>query len=526
MKPLDGWVTLISLVTFIVSTSSAADYVGEGHQSLNQRLRQPVDSDESVRYSGDVTSDENDSVLKLLPRSIPDIRKSGGVLKLQRRGENSRYTDEMLEQAGLAEKQAARFRRGQLAIRKLAETSRANAEADRTGRNRPFSEDYLIPVRSEADDYAKLRALVDARLSGDSSVVEQAERALQSDRESHYTDQELKTVLTKAQIARFKETRASAVEWSTLVSNAREEGRELWDAKLTPEQRRIQEEAAEHSSMLRTITQRLAESKSDVKHERRGPTSKEAELKRLLNLEQIAEVIKGRRAQTRYNSIMQKRRKARMTGGELPAVSDEELDELRKGVLKHKSLLELLKRRRAQLAANPERFARVISGSLDTKEEQKVKGALTLEEIFDYVNGREAEHDLELAEANNEAARRAGLSPPVSQEAIGALKLKVRAYRELQDLVEGRRERVSRSRRRQAELGQQPSNTRKVINDRDADDIGDHPDVRGFINTAASEIGNGLKRYFGGRGQGDGTSRKHSPMVPGGRSIIRSFGIH
>ncbi len=415
-------------------------------------------------------ANEDDGTLEVSQPSIPANTMPDKTSRLRRRGgRRSKYTNEQLRDMGLTEEQITRYRSGQKEHNAYSYAVRANSKARKAGEAPRFSPGELKQHRPGATDYEKLRELIEAIKSGDEAQIAKARRVAAVEYEPRViSDAELKKVFhTDADVQHFKNLRSAYTEWSRMVETAKQAGLPLKDEDLTPDQRRLQAEAAEYKH-LGYVSRQTRAQPLPIPVMRGVAKFKDGELKKWLDLESLADFNKGRRLATEYGAEMTRRRKAakpkpaKPKGVELkgdrfgsmstppnvpqvPEVSEVELSRLRRGKRLYVDMLEVYHlAKEAASKAQPGQDGLVTSDSvrlggqkrLFTIEEENIaKRLFSVDEIEEYVEGRRAEDELKKAKATIEAAPPEARSRLAAQWNFEELRRQANRYKELHPKV-------------------------------------------------------------------------------------------
>lgn len=415
----------------------------------------------SIGQVSTAASEDNVKV-NLLQRSFLVKTDSDHTRKLQRRARHPSYTDEQLKAVGITDEELARYARAREGVNAFNQAMTANREAKAAGQAPPYSEEDVEELRPGNAEYKQMNALIRALMSGDEARIKRARQSAEVEYDPRaYSDEELRLVFTDAEIKRYTELKRLANAWNRARSSAKEAGRVLKDEDLTPQERALRRGSSGYNAMNYKIQKALRETDHNANDGRGTRHFRDGELKEYLDLESLADFVKGRRLSTEYKSLMKQRRQAAETRSEPPDVSNAELRKLRSAIYLYRDILEVARQGRAaaergeegqtapieQASVEPDREQRLFTA----EEEKRVKRVLELPEIEEYVEGRRAQRDLARAEASNEAARREGRKPFSSPRELQELQRKVERYQGLRKVVDGRH----------ARLEQQPSRARQ-----------------------------------------------------------------
>ncbi len=371
--------------------------------------------------------------LRLRHRAVPAGRKG--------------YSTEQLKAAGMTTEEADSFEMAKKDANKYSQMTSANRRARASKKPVPFSEEVLKEHRPGEAVYRRWLNLVDALMSGDEERIRKTRAVVQQGyRPALYSDEQLRRVYKNdAKVERYKELRPLAVEWRRITDAARAAGQPLREEDFTPRQRQLDAALYEYQLMAREVREGLQKHQPDGLPLQRGTRKyKDSELKRLLDVESIADFVKARRLSLDYSLRW---KEAAKMNSDPPAdtirgqMSSTKFNELLEGKRLYREMLEIL--RQAQEAAkrgqNPstESIRLEGKGKLFTgEEEQQIKRVLNVKEIEELVDGLRSERDLKRAQISNEAAQRERRRPLVTPRELEELQQKINRYRALRQKVD------------------------------------------------------------------------------------------
>ncbi|KAI9884428.1 MAG: hypothetical protein M1823_003782 [Watsoniomyces obsoletus] len=388
------------------------------------------------------------------PPSRPETEASPS-LRVQRREERLNIA-EVLKAEGVPEEDLKRFAQAQAAASDWTSKRKQNLKAEAVQKPPLWSDATLKALNPGRTMYDRMRKLAHALVSKDPKRIQKAREMIERDyRPRTYSMAELRLALSEEEATRYEELRSLATKWNKILKKSDDVGVPLQDQPLTLEHQTLDQARTEYNRLAHKVRRTLAErTLGELEISTRRGTHRDPALKAVLNLRKLADFAKGRR----LHAEVVKRRKLAKTFRVLPEKLPPEKiskDTWEEALLGNQLYTKMLKEfQRQQEAAGQDEVA-AVEGRSDglnhgdqlflLEEERMVKQWLTVDEIEEYVYGKEAGHELPTAKARNKAARKEGGDLPVSAKELEDLQIKFDRYKELQRTMDERRTRLLRS---------------------------------------------------------------------------------